>query len=327
MTEPSQAPPSDPWRAFQRDLARVARSDATVLIEGEPGSGKTRAARDLHAAGPRAAGPFVAIDLAALAPSLIEADLFGHEEGAFTGASQARVGRIRRAHGGTLVLEGIERLSPALQGKLLRVLQERTVEPLGAEAPVAVDVRLVATSSLDLAGAVAAGGFREDLYWRLAVVRLCVPPLRVRSAGFEALVDELVASLARRAGLPPRALSAAARQRLARHPWPGNVRELENALERVTVLAERDGDGQAAPVEADELEFLGESVAGAAVRLAREALAQGVGLEELDARLLELALEEHRGNASAAARALGLSRRAFEYRWNRRPAPAEGASG
>ena len=324
MTQPSDVPASDPWSAFRRDLARVARSDATVLIEGEPGSGKTRAARDLHAAGRRAAGPYVAIDLAALAPTLIEAELFGHEEGAFTGASRARAGRIRAAHGGTLVLEGIERLPPALQGKLLRALQERSVEPLGAESPVAVDVRLVATSSADLAGEVAAGRFREDLYWRVAVVRLRVPPLRVRSAGLGPLVDELVAGLARRAGLPPRTLGEAARERLARHSWPGNVRELENALERVTVLAERDAGGQARPVEAEELDFLGESTAGAAERIAREALAQGVGLAELDARLLELALEENRGNASAAARALGLSRRAFEYRWNRRAAPAGG---
>ena len=328
MSADPQPPPSHAWRAFRTDLERLADSPATVLLEGEPGSGKTRAAAALHRASRRAEGPLVAVDLAALAPSLIEAELFGHEEGAFTGATRARAGRIRRADGGTLVLEGVERLPAELQGKLLRCLQERTVEPLGAEAPVPVDVRIVATSTADLAVEVQEGRFREDLFWRLAVVRLRVPPLRSRTEDLDALVDELVAAIARRLGVGARALSTDARVRLARHPWPGNVRELENALERVLVLAPRDEAGSAPPVAGEELGFLAEAVAGAPERLAGEVLAQGVALDALQRALFDRALEEERGNVSAAARRLGLTRRAFEYRLARLrdASPEEAAS-
>jgi transcriptional regulator with PAS, ATPase and Fis domain len=309
------------WSAFEADLERVAASGvaapavpATVLLTGESGSGKSRAARRLHDASPRAAGPFVAVQLAALASSLIEAELFGHEAGAFTGASGARLGRFELASGGTLVLEGVETLALDLQVKLLRVLQERIVEPLGAESGRSVDVRVIATTARDLRGAVEAGAFREDLYYRLAVVPLSVPPLRVRAGGpdFRDLCASLVADVAVRLGVASRTLSPEALGALAAHPWPGNFRELENALERALVLG-----GTAGALEAEHFEFLGETIRGRASELAQHALASGVGLEELDAAVLAAALEESRGNVAAAARRVGLSRRAFDYRQKR----------
>ena len=314
--------PSDPFtdaeaddaqRAFEEELEAAAAGEVTVLLEGEHGSGKSRAARRIHRSSPRAEGPLVEVDLGGLTPSLVEAQLFGHEEGAFTGADRSREGFFRRAEGGTLILEGVEGLPPAMQGKLLRVLQERVVEPLGAERPVPVDVRLVATSAVDLAGEVAEGRLREDLYYRLAVVRLHVPPLRAHLGDLPDLVRELGARVAERSGVAERPLTPAALERLAAHPWPGNVRELENALERVMILA-----GEGGPVAPWEFDFLGRSIEGAAQRLAREARAHGIGLDALDRAMLEGALEEERGNLSAAARRLGLSRRAFEYRLGKR---------
>ncbi|MCP3915566.1 MAG: sigma-54-dependent Fis family transcriptional regulator [bacterium] len=302
---------SDAFRGFRRDLERVAGSDVTVLIQGEHGCGKSIAARVLHRASARSDGPYLEVHLAGLAPSLIEAELFGHVEGAFTGASKAREGRFRAANGGTLVLDGIERLSPELQVKLLRVLQERVIEPLGSEESLPIDVRVVATSSLDLAVEVREQRFREDLYYRVAVVVLRVPPLRAREGDLPILAAALVGQAAATVGVPERPLSAAALERLAAHPWPGNVRELENALERVLVLAP---SGARTAVEAAELDFLGEAVEGSEQELAREVLARGLSIDAFTHALLEVALAEERGNVSAAARRIGLSRRAFEYR-------------
>lgn len=312
MSSPEHGPPSctsEAQTAFERDCAAAAASGATVVLEGEHGAGKSRAARLLHAGSARSGEALVEIDLGALAPSLIEAELFGHVEGAFTGAVRARQGRLRRADGGTLVLDGIEGLPSAAQGKLLRVLQERQVEPLGAEQPVPIDVRVVATSAVDLAAEAACGRFREDLFYRLAVVRLVVPPLRARVEDLPGLVDELSGDASERTGAHRRQFSEEAMARLVAHPWPGNVRELENALERVTVLAPGSG-----PIQAPELDFLDDAVAGAADSLAREARSMGVTLDELIGAMLEGALLEERGNVSGAARRLGLSRRAFQYR-------------
>ena len=318
MPDPStSAEPGPAQRAFLTDLERLAASDASVLVLGESGSGKSRAARMLHEQGVRREGPLVEVRIAALPPTLVEAELFGHEEGAFTGADRERLGRVRAADGGTLVLDGIETMALDQQVKLLRVLQERVVEPLGG-APVPVDVRVVATAGVDLAEAVAAGDFREDLYYRLAVVILRVPPLRSRSSELGGLVSELSKQVSERVGVASRSLSPAALERLRAHPWPGNLRELENALERVHVLAPAAGE-----VSAAEFEFLGEAVAGAERRLAREALSLGLQAEELTAAMLEEALAEQRGNVSAAARQVGLSRRAFEYRLKRSGESAE----
>jgi DNA-binding NtrC family response regulator len=312
--DPDPASASEAARAFEGELERLAASDVSVLLEGESGTGKTEAARRLHAAGARSTGPLVEVGLAALAPTLVEAELFGHEEGAFTGAARARPGRFRAAEGGTIVLDGIETLPEDLQVKLLRVLQERVVEPLGAESSVPVDARVVATSGRALREEVAAGRFREDLYFRLAVAVLRVPPLRARRADLPALTEELARRVGERLGVAPRPFSSEALELIAAHPWPGNVRELENAVERTLVLTP---EGEPRPVEAGELAFLAEPLEGDVRRLARAALGLGLGVDELGRALIEEALAENRGNASAAARQLGLTRRAFEYRRRR----------
>ncbi len=313
------------FRAFRGQLEKLAASDATVLLTGESGAGKGEAARALHAASPRAEGPLVTVGLAALSPTLVEAALFGHERGAFTGADRERRGFFRQAAGGTIVLDDVDLLPREAQVKLLRVLQERVVEPLGAETPVPVDVRVVATTNRDLQADVREGTFREDLYFRLAVVTLEVPPLRARTADLPALAELLTKRVARRLHVPPRELSPEALERLAAHPWPGNVRELENALERVLVLRE----GSGGPIRARELDFLAEATAGVPEELARQALANGLVVDDVTQAMMELALAEERGNVSAAARRVGLTRRAFDYRMARArgDAPAGEAAG
>ncbi|MFT5049044.1 MAG: DNA-binding NtrC family response regulator [Chlamydiales bacterium] len=301
------------FRSFLDELERVAESEAAVLIEGEHGTGKSLAAARLHAASARGGGPLVEVAVAALAPTLVESELFGHEEGAFTGASSARLGRFRAAQGGTIVLDGIEGLSLELQAKLLRTLQEHVVEPLGGQGPMEVDFRLVATSARTLRAEVEAGRFREDLYYRLAVVTLRVPPLRARSKDIANLTVRLTERVAARAGVPTRPVDPEALARLEAHPWPGNVRELENTLERVMVLSPTPGV-PGTPVAASELDFLDEALEEAADQVARQALALGISLDTLTCAMLDAAARQHRGNLSAAARSVGLSRRAFDYR-------------
>ena len=309
---PGPAGRSGPSGEFEARLRQVATSPASVLLEGESGSGKSAAARRLHAGGGRARGPLVEVSLAALSPTLVEAELFGHEEGAFTGAHKRRAGRFQRADGGTLVLDGIESLGADLQVKLLRVLQEQVVEPLGGEE-VRIDVRVIATSTRDLQAEVEAGRFREDLYYRLAVITLRVPPLRVRLDELEELLRHFLDEASRRLKVEPREFSPDALEALRAHSWPGNLRELENAVERVLVLAP-EGRG---PVDAAELAFLGEESRDEARELAARALALGLTVEELERAMIEEALSEQRGNLSAAARQLGLSRRALDYRRSR----------
>jgi DNA-binding NtrC family response regulator len=299
--------------AFLSSLRRAASSEGTVLLTGESGTGKSRAAERLHAWSPRAAGPLVAVSLVATSSTLIEATLFGHERGAFTDAHKSRQGIFRRASGGTVVLDDIEHLPLETQVKLLRVLQERVVDPLGAEASVPVDVRVVATSGTPLEQVVAAGRFREDLYYRLAVLPLEVPALRLRLEDLEPLCVELIASVAARVGVAARELAPGALECLRAHAWPGNVRELENALERVLVLgSEPELAGRA--IEAAEFAFLAQGAAGAADDLARTALSLGLTVDDVTRAMMERALREHRGNVSAAARSVGLTRRAFDYR-------------
>jgi DNA-binding NtrC family response regulator len=304
---------SDLYAAFVRQVERIARSDATVLLCGESGTGKEVAARRLHEMGSRREGPFVAVNIAAIAPTLVESALFGHEKGAFTDARQERPGLFRRAEGGTILLDDIDLLSPQVQVKLLRVLQEREVEPLGASGPVPIDVRVVATTNRDLAAEAEQGRFRQDLYWRLAVVVLEVPPLRSRLEDVGALGAHLVERIAERLGIPPRPLSDEARERLQAHPWPGNIRELENALERAMVM----GRNSTEPLTAGEFEFLEEACSGVEEDLAARALAHGLSVEVMTRAMMQRALEEQRGNVSAAARQVGLTRRAFDYRLGR----------
>ena len=229
----------DPLMAALLDrAAQLARADASVLITGESGTGKEVLARHIHRLSRRARGPFVALNCAALPESLLESELFGHEKGAFSGAVAMRKGKFEQADGGTLLLDEIGEMDPRLQAKLLRVIQEREVDRLGGTHPVKVDVRLLAATNRDLAAEVRAGRFREDLYFRLNVVTLRIPPLRERPADIPALATHFADRFAAANGLPRRPIAPAAMALLAAHPWPGNVRELENAMHRAVLLAE-----------------------------------------------------------------------------------------
>jgi len=230
---------SAPMREVFRQLERVAASDITVLVRGESGTGKELVARAIHDGSARASGPFVALSCAAIPESLQESELFGHEKGAFTGAEQARVGRFEQADGGTLFLDEIGELSLPLQAKLLRVLQERRFERLGGRRTIESSFRLVAATHRDLHAMVRAGSFREDLYFRVAVMELELPPLRARVGDLPLLVESLLAQLTP-AGRRVPVVEPATLVALSAYPWPGNVRELQNVLQRALVLAEGD---------------------------------------------------------------------------------------
>jgi formate hydrogenlyase transcriptional activator len=223
--------------AARRAVERVAPTDATVLLLGETGTGKELVARLVHDRSSRRTGPFVPVSCAALAPGLIASELFGHEAGAFTGAVKRRAGRFELAAGGTLFLDEVGELPPEAQAALLRVLQERVVERVGGE-PVPVDVRLVAATHRDLAAEAAAGRFRADLFYRLNVFPVAVPPLRDRPGDVPALVDHFVRHFAAKHGRPVTGASAQTLAVLSRHPWPGNVRELQNVVERAVILSD-----------------------------------------------------------------------------------------
>ena len=216
---------------------KVAATRATVLLTGESGTGKELIARAIHNRSPRANEPFVAVNCMALTETLLESELFGHEKGSFTGATGRRKGRFELAHKGTLFLDEVGEIAPSLQVKLLRVLQERTFERVGGNQPISVDVRIVAATNRDLGVAVAEGVFREDLFYRLNVVRIDLPPLRERLEDLPALVAHFVAKYASEMGRQAPKVTPEAMRRMYAHTWPGNVRELENALERAVILA------------------------------------------------------------------------------------------
>ncbi len=227
---------SPPMQEVYKFVAKVAPSDATVLIRGETGTGKEIVARALHANGPRALRPFVAISCAALSESLIESELFGHERGAFTGAVSAKAGKLETADRGTVFLDEVGELSPAVQAKLLRVLQQREFERVGGTRPIKVDIRLISATNRDLEAAVEAGTFRRDLFFRLNVVSLCMPPLRNRRQDIPDLARHFAAKCARKSPRRIAGISHEAMRCLMDHDWPGNVRELENAIEHAVVL-------------------------------------------------------------------------------------------
>jgi DNA-binding NtrC family response regulator len=217
-------------------VAQVAPTDARVLIAGESGTGKEVVAAMLHGESQRSAGPFVRVNCAAIPRDLVESEMFGHERGAFTGASARRRGRFELAHGGTLLLDEVADLGPEAQAKLLRALESGAIERVGGERPVTVDVRVLAATNRDLAAAIEAGDFREDLFYRLNVIRIDLPPLRERTADIPALVAHFLERLRLREGMEPPKLGDAALDRLKRYRWPGNVRELANVCERLAIL-------------------------------------------------------------------------------------------
>jgi two-component system response regulator AtoC len=220
-----------------RMVGRVAGSPATVLILGQSGTGKELVAKAIHRNSPRAPGPFIAINCAAIPENLLESELFGHEKGAFTGAITRKIGRFERAHGGTLFLDEIGDMSLSLQSKILRALQEREIERVGGEGRIPVDVRVVAATNRDLRAAIGEGTFREDLYFRLAVVTLNLPRLADRGGDLDLLIGHFIARYAARYGRQIRGVARPVFDLLNRHPWPGNVRELKNVLERAVLLA------------------------------------------------------------------------------------------
>ena len=228
---------SAPWRALQGQLRQVAKTDTTVLIVGETGTGKELVARAVHAGSARHGRALVKVNCAAVPANLVESELFGHERGAFTGADKRRIGRFELADRGTLFLDEVGELPAEAQAKLLRALQEREIERVGGDAPIHVDVRVVAATNRDLEADVRSGRFRADLYYRLAVFPLRVPPLRDRRDDVPLLVDRFVQRQARRLGKPLRAVSQAALERLVAYDWPGNVRELQNVIERAAILS------------------------------------------------------------------------------------------
>src|SRR5262245_4472770 len=228
---------SPAMRQVYRTIERMAASHVNVLISGESGTGKELVARAIHDLGARAKGPFVAINCAAIPETLIESELFGHEKGAFTDAAERRIGRFEQAKGGTLFLDEIGELQQGVQAKLLRALQERTIERIGGREPISVDARLVAATNRHLAKEVADGRFRNDLYYRIHVVSVALPPLRERREDVKLLAEEFLGRAGTQVGRPGLKLSRSALGTLERYSWPGNVRELENAIEHAVALS------------------------------------------------------------------------------------------
>jgi len=294
-------------RAVQEEAQRVASTDATVLLEGESGTGKELFAHAIHELSARRQRPFVAINCAAIPDSLLESELFGHERGSFTGALGRRLGKFELADGGTVFLDEIGELSAATQGKLLRVLQERSFHRVGGTIPIQVDIRILAASNRPLDRMVSQGLFREDLYYRVRVFPIRIPPLRDRPEDVEPLIDWFLGHLPQELGKKGIRIAPAARERLRAYPWPGNVRELKNCLERAIILAD------------------GGLIEEKSLRLAPDATEEqserrGESLEEVRERgaktaerlWLARALERAKGDRTAAASELGLSRRRLE---------------
>jgi DNA-binding NtrC family response regulator len=281
-------------------IGQVAASDATVLVRGESGTGKELVVNAIHFNSARAKGPLVKVNCASIPDTLLESELFGHEKGAFTNAVSRRIGRFEEAIGGTLFLDEIGELTPALQSKLLRAVQERTIERLGSNAPVVVDIRLITATSRNLEEAIQEGEFREDLYYRLNVVTMSLPPLRERRQDIPALVEYFLHRGGRSASITTQALT-----KLSEYHWPGNVRELENAIERAIVLAREgvvtENEIELRPAQAN---FDGGWAGQAPVEAGWE-----TNFAELEKSLIERALLQAEGNKSKAADLLGIHRR------------------
>jgi transcriptional regulator with PAS, ATPase and Fis domain len=325
----------------KRQARRVATTHSSVLLLGETGTGKELLAHGIHAASPRAARPFVGVNIAAVPDTLLEAEFFGVAPGAYTGADRkGREGKFKLADGGTLFLDEIGDMPLALQAKLLRALQEQEIEPLGSNRVERIDVRIVAATSRDLTAMVAQGAFRADLFYRLNVLPIRLPALRERLADLEALVEALADDIARRSGLPHKGVSGEALELLAQQPWPGNIRELRNVLEQATLMTD---DATLTPAHFATALRLGGAAASAPSTAAPPALRAAVTapppalqpaaalrplpeqVAELERRAIAAALQATRGNRVAAARLLKISRAAFYDKLARYPELAAAA--
>jgi transcriptional regulator with GAF, ATPase, and Fis domain len=323
---------STAWRAVLTRATRVAPTSTTVLLLGQSGTGKEVVARFLHRTSSRRSGPFVALNCAALPEHLLEAELFGYERGAFTGATQSKPGQLELARGGTLFLDEIGEMSPSAQAKFLRVLQEREFQRLGGTRVLRADVRIIAATNVDLPKAIAAGRFREDLYYRINVFAIQLPPLRDRRDDILPLCDAFLAEIGHDLDCRPAGLSADARQRLLDYHWPGNVRELRNILERAAILCDGDlitgehldlplASAPAPDPDFDAAPMADVGLPSAAIRgdgavgPARIALpTSAASLHSMERAMIDQALQQARYNKSRAARALGLSRRQLYIR-------------
>jgi DNA-binding NtrC family response regulator len=292
---------SPPMQKIYRVARQVAASRATVLITGESGTGKGELARAIHTLSPRAAAPFVSLHCAAVPESLLESEMFGHEKGSFTGADKRRIGRFEQAHGGTLFLDEIGEISPLVQTRLLRVLQERVIERVGGNETIAVDVRVIAATNRDLTAAIAEGRFREDLYYRLNVVHLEMPALRARAGDILVLASAFLRRFANENAKPVEEFSIEARTKLLANRWPGNVRELENAIERAVVLSE------GTQIDADDLPTEERTLVGAIN-------VPGATLAEIERWAILATLDATNGSTAKAAEMLDVSVRTIQYR-------------
>jgi transcriptional regulator with GAF, ATPase, and Fis domain len=301
------------WRQVLTQAAQVAATDTTALLLGESGTGKEVVARFIHRASSRSTGPFVALNCAALPEQLLEAELFGYERGAYTGATQSKPGQLEQAGGGTLFLDEVGEMSPAAQAKFLRVLQEREFQRLGGTRVLRTDARVVAATNRDLQRAIATGQFREDLYYRLNVFAIRLPPLRERLDDVLPLSEVFLAEFAQRFGRPPAGISRDARTLLVDYHWPGNVRELHNMLERAAILCE---GGLITP---DHLAFAALSAPATPAAPERPAAtpASAAHLQSMERTMIEDALKKARFNKSKTARALGLTRQQLYVRMRR----------
>jgi Nif-specific regulatory protein len=288
---------SKSWREVLDLVSKVAATETTVLLTGESGTGKEVVARAIHAASPRSGKPFLAINCAALPEQLLESELFGYERGAFTGALQSRAGRIEQAAGGVLFLDEVAEMSPSVQAKFLRVLQEREFQRLGGSRVQRADVRVIAATNRDITAALASGEFREDLYYRLKVFEMALPPLRERKEDILLLAESFIREIGPKVG-PCAGISKEARDALLTYGWPGNVRELRNAIERAIILC----DG--ALISAEHLPLPG---AGNGRGRAPASMV-GQSLGEVERQLVEGALKDARNNKAQAARLLGITR-------------------
>ena len=296
---------------MQRVLAtidQVARSHATVLVQGESGTGKELVARAIHRHSPRASGPYVRVNCAAVPDNLLEDELFGHAKGAFTGAVADRKGKFTVADGGTIFLDEVGDMPLHLQPKLLRVLQEREIEPVGTNRVTSVDVRVIAATHQDLRQMVAEGRFREDLFYRLNVIPMTLPPLRERGSDIEVLAQHFLARFREENNRKIAGFTGDALQRLRSYAWPGNVRELENCVERAVVLSYGE------QIDAGDLLLEGPRKEGALGPLVDTLLGGPLSLSELEREIIVESLQRCDGNLSRTARHLGLTRRALQYR-------------